>query len=712
MRNKFQFASFLAVAALAAPLLAGGGSTGASPAAAPLAADFAHPAFQRTWARTDRPVSLGQVPRSWYWGPTPNTGSLLEDYAEGQGGKRLVQYFDKSRMEINDPNGNQNDPFFVTNGLLTVELISGRMQVGNQSYVNRAPAAIPLASDTDDPNAPTYISFQGVSNTTLGDHPAPNRSGQVATATINKAGTVGNDPAMSNFPGTTFAYYNGTTKHNIPAIFWDFLNLTGPVYDQASGQNVTARLSDPWYYTTGLPISEPYWAKVKIANQPNIDVMIQAFERRVVTYVPSAPEGFRVQMSNIGQHYYDWRYGGAPPPPTATPTVTPPPGSQHTPAQFAGTWINDDSSANSVGKLWIKAAGNNLTVKWFGVCSPGFCDNQEKTAAYSGEPFNITLDSRPFSLSLNDPATQLKVVYQGTTTLTFHRVVPADYVGTWINDDANTGSAAKLWIKAGANNLTVKWFGSCSPGFCDNQEKTAAYTSEPFNITLDSRTFAISLDTISGSKLKVIYQGNTELRFHRVTPADYAGTWLNDDASTGAAAKLWITAAGNNLTVKWFGACGGSLCDNEQKTVAYADEPFNVTLDGKTFSITLDRADARKLKVIYQGTTTLRFHKVQAADFKGTWVNVDAATTGIKRFEITTSGNTVNVHWFGACSPTPCDNGVETGTYGTEPLVINTTHAPTRTFTITFDNAGGTHLRVNTSNSPGPDRTDVLQKQP
>jgi thermitase len=84
----------------------------------------------------------------------------------------------------------------------------------------------------------------------------------------------------------------------------------GPVLDGASNQIVNSRLSDPWFYATGLPISDPYWANVKIAGQKQ-DVLIQAFERRIVTYVPTAPEGFKVQMGNIGQHYYDWRYKNA-----------------------------------------------------------------------------------------------------------------------------------------------------------------------------------------------------------------------------------------------------------------------------------------------------------------------------------------------------------------------------------------------------------------
>ncbi|MEO5952715.1 MAG: hypothetical protein ABIQ44_09645, partial [Chloroflexia bacterium] len=113
------------------------------------AINFADPAFQTTWTRTDALVASGQVKRSWLWGPQSNTGPLYEDYAEGTDGKRLVQYFDKSRMEINNPNGNKNDAFYVTNGLLTVELITGYIQTGNNSRVLRWPAHIPLAGDTN-----------------------------------------------------------------------------------------------------------------------------------------------------------------------------------------------------------------------------------------------------------------------------------------------------------------------------------------------------------------------------------------------------------------------------------------------------------------------------------------------------------------------------------------------------------------------------------
>src|SRR2546423_1449331 len=120
----------LAVAALTtllAPALSVYQSTPAS------ASDFADAAFQNVWNRTDKLVADKLVTRSWYWGPTPGE-TKSEQYAEGTDGVRKVQYFDKSRMEINNPNANKNDPFYVTNGLLTIELISGKMQIGNSQY--------------------------------------------------------------------------------------------------------------------------------------------------------------------------------------------------------------------------------------------------------------------------------------------------------------------------------------------------------------------------------------------------------------------------------------------------------------------------------------------------------------------------------------------------------------------------------------------------
>ncbi len=269
------------------------------------AENFADPAFQQTWERTDKPVVDGVVKRSFYWGPAAGPQEI-EPYTEGIGGKRLVQYFDKSRMEINNPpgkNANSADPFRVTNGLLTVELVTGKMQIGPSTFVNRYPAQIPLASDTDDPNAPTYASFAGLMA------PVGNKVGSSSVSYIDRAGKVTPEPNVAATTAESIVYFEPSTGHNIPKVFWDFLNASGPVY--SGGKLTTAKLSDPWFYASGFPISEPYWAKVKINGQSNTDVYIQAYQRRVLTYVPSLPPEFQVQMGNIGQHYYDWRYKNA-----------------------------------------------------------------------------------------------------------------------------------------------------------------------------------------------------------------------------------------------------------------------------------------------------------------------------------------------------------------------------------------------------------------
>src|SRR5262249_51636422 len=129
-----------------------------------------------------------------------------------------------------------------------------------------------------------------------------------------------------NVAGVRFMHYEN--HHNVPTIFWNFLNSSGPVYN-TNGQIVDQQLIVPWFYASGLPISEPYWAKARISGTIT-DVRIQAYERRALTYVPTNEAGFRVEMANIGQHYFDWRYRnfgvcpgtvpGTPTPPVPAPT--------------------------------------------------------------------------------------------------------------------------------------------------------------------------------------------------------------------------------------------------------------------------------------------------------------------------------------------------------------------------------------------------------
>ena len=62
------------------------------------------------------------------------------------------------------------------------------------------------------------------------------------------------------------------------------------------------------FYATGYPITEAYWATVKVAGVAQ-DVLVQCFERRCLTYTPGNAAGWEVEAGNVGQHYYAWRYG-------------------------------------------------------------------------------------------------------------------------------------------------------------------------------------------------------------------------------------------------------------------------------------------------------------------------------------------------------------------------------------------------------------------
>lgn len=259
---------------------------------------FADVSFDQLWQRTDRVVASGRVQRSWLWGPR-GLMARAEHYQQAASGLRQVQYFDKGRMELNDPFGDRSNPWFVTSGLLVMELVTGRMQIGANEFVQREPAGIPVAGDADDPNAPLYASFA-----TVITRAEPDRTGQIPRLTIDRQGQVG-DYAGPMRSETRFARYVAESGHNIPAVFWNYLNARGLVYEQGRLRN--DRLFD-WLFVMGYPISEPFWTRVRIGGVER-DVLIQLFERRTLTYVPDNPAGWQVEMGNVGRHYYRWRYG-------------------------------------------------------------------------------------------------------------------------------------------------------------------------------------------------------------------------------------------------------------------------------------------------------------------------------------------------------------------------------------------------------------------
>lgn len=293
-------------------------------------------AFERLWNRQDRPVSMGQSDRSWTWGPAPISELLDEKYIQGVDGTRRVQYFDKSRMEINDPNADPGSQWYVTNGLLPIEMMTGKVQTGNDfnsEFDMRGPANIPVIGDADN-TFPTYADllplYQSpgtVSNSDLN---------QPVTAMLNSDGSVGEYVDHSGDQATWLV--QGDNGHGVPAAFMNFMTQEGVVYE--GGQLVRRSLYDPPVFVFGLPITKPYWVMAKVGGR-ELPILFQVFERRVLTYNPYNEAAFRVEMGNVGLHYYRWRYGNAntsEPTPTLEPTTAnPTPTLEPTPTEEEAT---------------------------------------------------------------------------------------------------------------------------------------------------------------------------------------------------------------------------------------------------------------------------------------------------------------------------------------------------------------------------------------
>jgi len=69
-----------------------------------------------------------------------------------------------------------------------------------------------------------------------------------------------------------------------------------------------------------------------------------------------------------------------------------------------------------------------------------------------------------------------------------------------------------------------------------------------------------------------------------------------------------------------------------------------------------------------RATSVPRPH-ASAADFVGRWVSEDATGSHLTRLIITTHGQTLSIHGYGACSPTDCDWGTVSGPFTSEPYV-------------------------------------------
>lgn len=235
------------------------------------AQDFASPQFASVW-RADE----GRVPN--FWGPLSTASDGIQEPYNG--GTRLVQYFDKGRMELT--NGQ------VTFGLLATQMVTGDIQQGDQSFRHAPPSLIKVAGDANG---------LGPSYRTIADNRAPllaphdSKPGQEISLLFDKSNTliVSPNPASPGGPLANGAY-DSTTQHNVLAAFADYRARVG-------------------IGTIGLAISEPFAAYFTVGGVERA-IAVQVFERRVLTYTEGNPPDFRVEMGNIGQHFLNWVSSG------------------------------------------------------------------------------------------------------------------------------------------------------------------------------------------------------------------------------------------------------------------------------------------------------------------------------------------------------------------------------------------------------------------
>jgi hypothetical protein len=295
--------------ALAADLTANSGNTSKAiatslEATASGGAPQLDPAIAGVWSASDGPVADGSVSRALVWGDAP-LAIAVEHYRDSPTGLRTMVYFDKGRLDVLDPSKPTDDAWYVSGALLVREMLSGEIQFGTHELVQRDPAQIPVVGDPGQTDALTYATLAPLATLrpaltakagTLGlseqdsgsSQTALARVGRTITALLNSKGAVA-PQGVANATVQVGAY-DGVTGHNVAAPFNDWSNSQ----------------AEPGLYLLGHPLTEPYWLDITVNGQPQ-RVLLQAFERRILTYTPGNLDGFQVESANVGLHYRQWR---------------------------------------------------------------------------------------------------------------------------------------------------------------------------------------------------------------------------------------------------------------------------------------------------------------------------------------------------------------------------------------------------------------------
>lgn len=262
-----------------------------------LAAPDAAGVFQQRWQQHDQLVAAGQANRSWTWGPAALTPVLREqEYIPetSEWRERQVQYFDKGRMEINNPEADPSSLWYVTSGRLPIDLMLA--QTKYRPFWQWKDAYITAIGDPG--HFPSYLDLQP-----LYENPGRSRPERLNRPTTDM---LEPDLSISHFedyrqdPATILR--QGQNNQLVPQAFIDFMNQQGPML--RNGRRVNGQIYDP-LYIFGLPMTPAVWVRAQVGGVQR-PVLFQVFERRVLSYTPSNPAAFQVEMGNVGAHYYEW----------------------------------------------------------------------------------------------------------------------------------------------------------------------------------------------------------------------------------------------------------------------------------------------------------------------------------------------------------------------------------------------------------------------
>jgi hypothetical protein len=180
------------------------------------------------------------------------------------------QYFEKARLEDQRSRNTTGNPTYdFEYGLLVDEMKAVRSQApvgGERSTV-------------------TYDTIQTASDP--------------AQRVPIPAGFTGNVLVGTNSTFIPFsADLSAAPGHNVPSYFWQYMNRSD-------------LFPAGWLHDIGLPITEAMPATVdkgriigtQVQSFTNVPIVIQAFQRTILTYDPANPEGFLVERANTGTDY-------------------------------------------------------------------------------------------------------------------------------------------------------------------------------------------------------------------------------------------------------------------------------------------------------------------------------------------------------------------------------------------------------------------------